>query len=301
MVLIMPNDFAVFILTHGRADKVLTYDLLIKSGYTGKVYIIIDNEDVSAQRYYDNFGDKVIMFDKKKIAATFDEGDNIGDRRSIVYARNACFDIAEDLGITYFMQLDDDYYELVCKINDDFDYAHYNIKNFDDIILRVLEYYKSIPALSLAMAQTGDYIGGVANNLHESLGRRRKAMNSFVCSTKRKFQFFGRINEDVNTYTRLQNMGSLFLTFPFIAINQKDTQSNSGGMTDLYLDSGTYIKSFFTVMYMPSSVTVRLMGETRRRLHHSIDWKCTVPQIIREKNRKSLQQFEDMGITGERI
>ena len=29
--------------------------------------------------------------------------------RAIVYARNACFDLAKDLGITYFIQLDDDY------------------------------------------------------------------------------------------------------------------------------------------------------------------------------------------------
>ena len=41
----MRDDFAVMILTHGRADRVYTLKSLRKGGYTGKVYIVIDNED----------------------------------------------------------------------------------------------------------------------------------------------------------------------------------------------------------------------------------------------------------------
>ena len=44
----MRDDFCVFILTHGRPDQVHTYDSLMKAGYTGKVYIVIDNEDKTA-------------------------------------------------------------------------------------------------------------------------------------------------------------------------------------------------------------------------------------------------------------
>jgi hypothetical protein len=54
-------------------------------------------------------------------------------------------------------------------------------------------------------------------------------MNTFICSTSRRFQFSGRINEDVNTYTSLQNKGNLFLTFPLLAIQQVATQKNEGG------------------------------------------------------------------------
>ena len=38
----MRNDFAVFILTHGRADNVVTVPAIKKAGYTGKIYFIID-------------------------------------------------------------------------------------------------------------------------------------------------------------------------------------------------------------------------------------------------------------------
>ena len=41
----MRDDFAVFILTHGRADNVVTVKALEKGGYTGKTYFIIDDED----------------------------------------------------------------------------------------------------------------------------------------------------------------------------------------------------------------------------------------------------------------
>lgn len=62
----MRNDFAVFILTHGRADNVATMGALKKGGYTGKWYMIIDNEDETVDQYHKNFGpEHVIMFDKQ--------------------------------------------------------------------------------------------------------------------------------------------------------------------------------------------------------------------------------------------
>ena len=246
----MNDDFAVFILTHGRANNVITYRSLQRAGYTGKVYIIIDNEDKQADEYYKIYGDKVIMFDKAAIAETFDEGDNFGDRRAVIYARNACFEIARKLGITYFMELDDDYTHIDYEIDNSHRSA--GIKNLDNIIESLLAYYKAIPAKSIAMAQGGDFIGGDVNELADSINRRRKAMNTFICSVDRPFQFVGRVNEDVNTYTWYQSMGNLFITYPLLAVRQHQSQSNTGGMTEMYLDSGTYIKSFYTCLLYTS-------------------------------------------------
>ena len=64
------------------------------------------------------------MFDKLEISKEFDTYDNFSDRRTIVYARNACFKIAKKLGYRYFLQCDDDYesfeyrFEKKKKIND---------------------------------------------------------------------------------------------------------------------------------------------------------------------------------------
>lgn len=286
MIMAMVNkDFAVFILTHGRPGHVITFNTLNRLGYTGRVYIIVDNEDKSVGRYKEVYGDKVIVFDKAAIAKTFDEGDNFSDRRAVIYARNACFDIARSLGITYFLQLDDDYTGFEYKINDKGEYPqnHWVVKSgLDRVFDLFLDYYKLISAKSIAMGQGGDFTGAASE-----FGKfKRKCMNSFFCSTDRPFQFVGRINEDVNTYTYYQRQGNLFLTVPFILVKQLQTQKNDGGMTDLYLDSGTYIKSFYTIMYAPSCTKIGLMGQAHKRLHHAIKWADAVPCIVSEDLRR---------------
>lgn len=281
------DEFCAFILTHGRASKIHTLKSLKKSGYTGKIYIVIDDEDKTANEYKERYGDSVLMFSKKEIAKTFDEGDNFEDRRAIIYARNACFELAKQVGCKYFIQLDDDYTSFLYKFDSKGIYKERIILNLDAIFDELVDYLESVPGLlSIAMAQNGDWLGGANSNKAQIRKPLRKCMNTFVCSTDRPFNFFGRINEDVNTYTNLGNRGGLFLTFTQIAIIQNQTQTNSGGMTELYLDSGTYVKSFYSVMYQPSSVKVGLMGHKHKRLHHNIKWNNTVPQILDEQYKK---------------
>lgn len=284
----MNKDFAAFILTHGRPNNVITYKKLKLSGYTGKIYIIIDNEDKTKKDYYKKFGDKVIIFNKKEVAKTFDEADNFNDRRSIVYARNVCFSIAKDLGLKYFIQLDDDYFEFNYRLDNDLNYVTGKyVKNLDVIFKSMVSFMQSNKQVSsIAMAQCGDFIGGANGNLARKKTLKRKAMNTFVCSVDRPFKFIGRINEDVTTYTNRASVGLVFFTIPHLAINQRDTQSNKGGMTDIYLNNGTYIKSFYSVMFSPSCVKVSLMGETRKRLHHRVSWNNAVPKILKEEHKK---------------
>ncbi len=126
----------------------------------------------------------------------------------------------------------------------------------------------------------------------------RKCMNSFVCSTDRPFMFFGRVNEDVNTYTTLGRRGELFFTLICAKLVQAQTQTNAGGMTELYLDGGTYTKSFYSVMYSPSCVKIGKMGDPRSmfyRIHHEVSWKHTVPRILREECCKKSSEGADEG------
>ena len=283
----MNKDFCVFILTHGRANNVKTYKTLIKSGYTGALYIVVDNEDKTVDEYIKIYGDKVIVFDKLDMASRMDSGDNFEDRRAIIYARNASFEIAKRLGYKYFMQLDDDYTDFRYKFNGELEYIpKKDILSLDNILNILLEYYKKIPALTIAVAQGGDFIGGKKGGLATVLKPIRKCMNTFICDVDRPFKFVGRVNEDVNTYTSFANRGELFLTIPNVAINQPTTQTSKGGMTEMYLDSGTYIKSFYSVIYAPSCVTISLMGTTNRRLHHRINWNNTTSMILDEKYKK---------------
>lgn len=286
----LPDNFAVFILTHGRPDNVITIKTLQHIGYTGKCYIVIDNEDTTAEQYYKNFGNNVIMFDKSEIAMNTDCGDNFEKRNTVLFARNAVFDIAKNVNIEWFLVLDDDYTGMFYKIDHDHKYldskSTTSIHNADNIFLHLLNFYKSINCKTLAIAQGGDFIGGKNSSSWTNKGLRRKAMNFFICSTHRRFNFMARMNDDVTTYTKLGNIGQLFLTNPLLAIMQKATQKNAGGLTNMYLEYGTYIKSFYSVMYQPSSIKISMLNSSRKRLHHAINWNNTVPCIIPESYKK---------------
>lgn len=282
-----PNDFAVFILSHGRPDNIRTLKCLQKQNYTGRVYIVIDDEDTTGDRYRELYGDMVITFNKADIASRIDECDNFDiPRKAVLYARNACFEIAPTLGVRWFLQLDDDYQHFEYRFSADLRPAYYSAQNLDRLFSLVLAFYQSIPALTIALAQGGDLIGGAQNQGTKTLNLKRKAMNSFFCCVDRPFKFIGRINEDVNTYTTLGARGHLIFTIFNASLVQTPTQSQSGGMTDSYLAQGTYVKSMYTVINAPSFVTIKGMGETARRLHHSIKWDHAVPVIISENYRK---------------
>lgn len=286
----MPDDtnFVVFILTHGRPEGQATYKTLKRQGYSGPLYFVVDDEDKTLDEYKRKFGDKVIVFDKKAVSKTFDNGDNFDDRRAIIYARNACFGIAEKLGFEYFIEFDDDYTVLQFRFDDELKYVPKSIKNVNDVLNSLVDFYVKAKRIdSLAFAQGGDFIGGKDSpNATNGPTLKRKCMNSFICSTKRGFQFVGRVNEDVNTYTCEASKGLLMLTATHITLVQKQTQSNKGGMTEMYLDNGTYVKSFYSVMYQPSSVVVSVMNSEHSRLHHKVDWGATVPMILSENHKK---------------
>lgn len=282
----MREDFAVFILSHGRAGRIKTIDKLLECGYTGKYYVVIDNEDKTADEYYKLYGGKVLMFDKLAISKTFDTFDTFKDRRTIVYARNVCFDLAEKLGIAYFLELDDDYTSFLYRRIVDGQFMSRNCKQLDHIFELMIDFLEDTKALTVAFAQGGDFIGGAESRTY-SKKVLRKAMNTFFCKTSNRFQFVGRINEDVNTYCSLGSKGEKLFTITDFMINQVQTQQNAGGMTSVYLDSGTYVKSFYSVIVCPSFVTInRIVTSSSNRIHHHIRWDNGVPKIINQKWKK---------------
>ena len=288
------TDFVAMILSHGRPNEVYTYKTLKKHNYTGDIIIVVDNEDKTIDDYKKNF-ENVVVFDKQKIAKETDQGDNLNDLRTTTHARNAMFKIAKYYGYKYFIQLDDDYTDFryrylmntyITDLTKKYECSG-RYENLDRLFDSLLDFYKNTNAKSIAIAQGGDFIGGEGCGMISNYERlSRKCMNSFICSVDRPFKFISRLNEDVNTYLSLGARGDLFLTIPYYCLEQKQTQATSGGMTETYLDNGTYQKSFFSVMYCPSFVKVALMGVSNKRLHHSVDWRKAVPKIIEEKYKK---------------
>lgn len=283
----MRDDFAIFILTHGRANSVATMKGVLESGnYTGKWYMVLDNEDEQAEEYIKNYGrEHVVIFDKQAVDDWTDTADNFHEHRAIIYARNESFYIAQNLGLKYFLMLDDDYTGLDFRYIENGHLRAKKVRQMDRLCEGMIAFLEASNALTVAFCQAGDFIGG-ANGKRFGEKVIRKAMNSFFCRADRPFKFVGTMNEDVTMYTTLGSRGALIMSVTDCAIIQKATQSVSGGMSEAYADGGTFLKAFYTVMAMPSAVKVQMLNSAHKRIHHNVNWKLCVPKILNERYRK---------------
>ena len=285
----MRNDFAVFILTHRRPDKQTTLKTLRRGCYSGNVFLVVDDEDPMLDEYRAKYGDAVRVFSKEKYDKRFDIADNFKRRDAVVWARNASYDIAAEVGARYFLMHDDDYGSVFSRFGVDgtprnVDLAKTADGRLDKAISSMLKWYIKAKQIStLCMAQGGDWIGGHPGV--RSLHCRRKSMNTFFCDTERRIEFTGRLNEDTTAYCYWGHIGLLFLTAMQIHVVQEQTQKSAGGLTDAYLDLGTYAKSFYSVMHCPSFVQIGAIkghgGNNAGRIHHEIDYERGLPKIMR--------------------
>jgi hypothetical protein len=283
----MREDFAVFILSHGRANSVKTVSLLNRCNYTGKWYIILDDEDTDINNYINNFGkEHIVVFDKKRAGETFDIMDNFDGRGVPTFARNVLHTIARDLNLNYFLEFEDDYTELKSRyLRDDGVFSSIWVGDFDAICNEYINFLENTNSLTVAFCQQGDFIGGMGSAIWKAQ-LSRKAMNSFFCKVSKPFQFFGRFNDDVNMYIQYGKIGELVFTTRDIMLHQLVTQANEGGITEAYLKYGTYVKSFYSVMLHPNCIKISTLGVSHHRYHHQIDWESAVPKIISDKFKK---------------
>lgn len=279
------DSFAVMILCHGRAENVPTYYTLRKYGYTGRIIIVCDDEDTDLPNYQAIYPE-VEVFSKEEVAQYMDPMDNTNDRRCAVYARNACFDIAERLGLEYFCEADDDYLGWVYRWEEDGVLYRSTGAKLDEVFEAHINFLETDENIySVAFGQPGDFIGGCGSRLHQ-MKFRRKCMNSWICKTERRFTFNGRMEDDFLTYSFLGSQGKLFYTFNFFMIDQPETQQVQGGMTDMYLGAGTYQKTWYGVLCCPSFVKIGMMGDKYYRIHHNVSHEHAYPMLISSRYKK---------------
>jgi hypothetical protein len=283
------RSWGIIILSHCRADRLYTLSTLRRQGYTGDVCILIDEQDQQREEYLRRYGEAVRIFSKDDIAGRYPYifMDTFDDIRGVVlYARQAAWDVAEELGWDVFIELDDDYTEFSWKFDADGCYliSERRIKNLQALFEILVDFYCSAPVFALSIAQTGDFVGGARGSRAKKLFWR-KTMNFFVLSPRRRFDWHGRINEDVCTNLFYNRLGYLFLTVAVVELKQKQTQSVAGGMTGTYRPWGTYLKSFYPVLISPPAVRLTVMGERYRRVHHNILWTRAAAKVVSNDGR----------------
>ena len=275
------KDFAVFILSHGRADTITTYKALRDGGYTGRTYVVIDNEDNQEDLYRQKFGDDIIQFDKRDYLEKTDLGDLDTDRRIGVFARNFIQDEAKRLGYKFHLQLDDDVHGFTYRFAQGKVLRALHCSHLDEVFSGMVEYMKETPITSLSFALSAYNMGGVDGSIKE--GMTRKTMTTFLMRADDVQYFHMRMNDDITTSLINGMRGKLYYSYLPIEVEVDKTQVKAGGMTDIYQKNGTYRKSFYSVMCCPSCVKVSAMGITDYRIHHTISWNNAVPKLISER------------------
>ena len=251
------KDFAVFILSHGRADTITTYKALRNGGYTGRTYVVIDNEDDQEDLYRQKFGDDIIQFDKKDYLEKTDLGDLDTDRRIGVFARNFIQDEAKRLGYKFHLQLDDDVHGFTYRFAQGKVLRALHCSHLDEVFSGMVEYMKETPITSLSFALSAYNMGGVDGSIKD--GMTRKTMTTFLMRADDVQYFHMRMNDDITTSLINGMRGKLYYSYLPIEVEVDKTQVKAGGMTDIYQKNGTYRKSFYSVMCCPSCVKVSAM------------------------------------------
>lgn len=276
------KKITVFILTYKRPSNVKTYETLHTHGFSGDIYLVVSSDDPTLPEYKKNYGKDVIVFDKGKTRKSFDMCDNKKDLIGSVFPRNEIWQIAKNMGVDQFIELDDDYTRFNYKANANFCYVEKKIKSINKVFSAMLLFQKNTNCHALAMAQGGDFVGGKNSGAGKTLVLKRKAMNAYAVSSLAPFEWIGRMNEDVNSYVLHGSRGLLFFTNTHVEVKQAQTQAQAGGLTEMYSGAGTYVKSFYSIMIAPSCVKISMIGYSNRRIHHEIKWNNAVPKILSE-------------------
>jgi len=279
------RSFATLILTHGRPRKQATVNSLRKCGYTGRIVLVLDDLDTTEPEYREAWPDlDIAVFNRKQ----WEDFTDVADARdvkqgSVVYARNASFEIARDLGLTHFIQLDDDYdwfgYRAVIGGTATGQIA----RNLDRVFEALVDLLEDTGAICVALSGGVDHVGGAGGNI--SKGLLRKAMNSFLMRTDKPVEFLGRINEDTTTPVVGGMRGDLYFTATKVQLTQPPMGKAEGGAADLYRSQGSYVQQFYTVLFAPSCVTLRHL-RAAARWQSFVESEYAFPKILSPSHRK---------------
>ena len=246
------NECAIFILSNGRPDKVKTYDYL-KASFSGDVYILCDDQDETLPDYKNKFGSKVIVFDKDEWVKKSDPMDNFNSKKSVLYARNAVFEIAAAMGYRYFAMADDDIKDLQFRYEQDGKLLAKPVSNLDKVIDYIVQLMNTTAISYFSFGTDKNFIGGVQNrNFQKKV--IDKVYNFIICKSGQQHSYKGIMNEDEIHNVISLSTGVLLKSLTAIQIVMEPVgKGETGGNSETYKENGyySYTRNFYPIISCP--------------------------------------------------
>lgn len=278
------NNYAAFILSYKRPDDQKTLNYIIKAGYTGKWYIVIDDSDPTVEQYITNYGkDHILIFNKLEMLKITDIPIYPPELNFAVYARNAIEKFAVDMGLDSFIAFDDDVLGLSLRYEYDGKLRNRGLThNITEIFEGILNYMLEADISCTSPAYNNCYWGGIQGLTEQNLkDYLRMPIEIFFRNTKFKVNWVNLMGEDLVSGIKYGRSGQVWLMLPILQVIMPPClkMTAEGGHTDTYRKySPISLNLFFKVM-TPNCFNISLV---KNNWSHSIRKDYCVPKIVVE-------------------
>lgn len=273
----------IYIISKGR-PQCRTAQTLTKMKYPGEWFIVCGNNDETLEQYLANWGEEhVKVFDWYDEVKHTDTMDNFGfdDMPSgACPVRNATAEISRRRGERRHWQFDDDYTGFQVFDAKTGKRPHCEGQKLAECMEDIAEF-----ADRCGLSNCGFPPSTIETCKDGALGLARRVFNAHNLPSGGELfvPWRARLNDDLINAVNVWRTGRSELSVKCIAMNMPPTQSESGGLTDIYRDEGTVRKTAYAVMAAPGQVK---LVDRFGRYHHAADWKRIVPKIISDEYRK---------------
>lgn len=276
--------YSVFIISHGRADRVETYDTLRNAGYHGPINIVVDTDD--EKEYRERFGRDVIAFDKDMIREKADTIYPYKLNSSALYSRifvEMCAD--QIMSTNAYIVLDDDITNFRHRYIENGSIKTAPVVNITKVFDNYIEYMLTANIATLSFIYNMFFVSGV-----ECLNRRvadsRHTYQIHIRNLNCKVDWTALANNDTITELNTMKLGYLWWSLPFIDFDAVPMNTKSGGMKEVYDSVSDYEKNFLAVISCPNCCKVGYSESTRGKIRIVEDKHTSYPMIVSSRYRK---------------
>lgn len=274
--------FAVFIITHGRADRVETYDTLRRCGYTGRIFIVVDNEDTQLSKYLIRFNDVLVFNKQMRINAT-DTIMSTDIRSSAVFARNTVEHYAKHFGLHAFAVFDDDITSLRYRWIEGSVIKSKSIScNMDSIFELYSDFIIQSDITATSFMDVMFYVNGV-QGIDDRICKSRYFYQIYIRNTSHDVEWLGIMNEDHITEIITASRGKFWWALPYITYDAVNMDKLEGGNKSNYEKLSSFKRSFLATVVSPNSCGLRVVKDKFKI--KNIPDNCT-PKVISSRYKK---------------